>query len=119
MIELNKLVVGYRNKPVAAPISGIFVAGSLTAIKGANGAGKSTLLKTLCGVQPAVSGEISYEPGVKKNMSWLPQRADIDSGIIASKMKSQRRIRYECRCFCGSWDCPNIATMRIKPSSLV
>lgn len=79
MIKLKKLVVGYQNKAVAAPITGIFSAGSLTAIKGANGAGKSTLLKTLCGLQPVVNGEINYEPGVKHNISWLPQRADIDN----------------------------------------
>ncbi len=79
MIKLKNLMVGYRNKPVAAPITGTFTGGSLTAIKGANGAGKSTLLKTLCGMQPAVSGEVVYEEGAQNNISFLPQHADIDS----------------------------------------
>ncbi len=79
MIELKNLVVGYKNQPVTAPISGRFIQGSLTAIKGANGAGKSTLLKTLNGMLPPVSGGVVYHSGSCHNQCSLPQHSDVDS----------------------------------------
>lgn len=79
MIELNNLVVGYKNQAVTAPITGRFEAGSLTAIKGANGAGKSTLLKTLSGMLTPISGELVYLSGACHKQCSLPQRAEVDS----------------------------------------
>ncbi|MDC0612448.1 ABC transporter ATP-binding protein [Vibrio sp.] len=76
MIHLHNLVVGYQGYGLAEPINGGFKRGSLTAIMGENGAGKSTLLKTICGIQPAVSGSVSINKAV--SLSWLPQQADID-----------------------------------------
>ncbi len=79
MIELNNLVVGYKNQAVATAITGRFEAGSLTAIKGANGAGKSTLLKTLSGMLTPISGEVVYLSGACHKQCSLPQRAEVDS----------------------------------------
>lgn len=76
MIELNDLIVGYQGIGLAEPITGNFKPGTLTAIMGENGAGKSTLLKTICGLQPAISGRVAVTG--QASMSWLPQQADID-----------------------------------------
>lgn len=78
MIYLKELVVGYQGQGLMQPISGRFLPGSLTAIMGENGAGKSTLLKTVCGLQPPVSGSVLFQGTSLNEMSWLPQQADID-----------------------------------------
>ena len=62
VIELKNLSVGYKDRRGdAAVISGIDASlhsGELTCLLGQNGAGKSTLLRTLCGFQPALTGEV-------------------------------------------------------------
>ncbi|QII39362.1 ABC transporter ATP-binding protein [Rouxiella badensis] len=82
MINISKLEVGYERRPVAMPLSGRIVAGSLTAVIGANGAGKSTFLKTLAGLQPAISGSIEFSGSSSKNkrpqLAYLPQQAELD-----------------------------------------
>ncbi|MBF9002252.1 MULTISPECIES: metal ABC transporter ATP-binding protein [Vibrio] len=78
MIKLENVTVGYQGERLTHPISGSFAQGSLTAIMGANGAGKSTLLKTLCGLLPALSGQIEFSQPRKMALSWLPQQSDID-----------------------------------------
>ncbi|MCE0495839.1 metal ABC transporter ATP-binding protein [Vibrio salinus] len=76
MIKLRNLVVGYLGQGLAEPVTGSFSEGSLTAIMGENGTGKSTLLKTICGIQPAIGGDVEIKQCAR--MSWLPQQAEID-----------------------------------------
>lgn len=62
IIETKNLSIGYRfkkkNLVLAQPINIDIKKGELVGIIGANGVGKSTLLRTLCKLQPALSGEI-------------------------------------------------------------
>ncbi|MBR4553032.1 MAG: ABC transporter ATP-binding protein [Bacteroidaceae bacterium] len=60
MLQLNNLVIGYKNQPLTAPLSASFTAGRLLALVGRNGVGKSTLLRCICGLQPALSGDIVW-----------------------------------------------------------
>lgn len=62
-IELRNVSIGYASHVVAADLSASLHAGELTCILGSNGAGKSTLLRTLCGFQPALSGDICLVDG--------------------------------------------------------
>ncbi|EEQ07455.1 ABC transporter-related protein [Yersinia bercovieri ATCC 43970] len=78
MINLRKIEIGYDRNPLTPPIDGCFSAGSLTAIIGANGAGKSTLLKTLAGLQPVVTGQLTFVGGRAPQMAYLPQQAELD-----------------------------------------
>ena len=62
-IETKELCIGYRLKGgrtqiVHDHLNLHLVSGEVTCLLGLNGAGKSTLLRTLCGFQPALSGEI-------------------------------------------------------------
>lgn len=61
-LHIDKLQIGYFNKKqkiyLCQPITVQASAGSLIALIGPNGAGKSTLIKTLCKLQPALSGQI-------------------------------------------------------------
>jgi len=101
MIYLNNLVIGYQGKRLTQPISGQFEEGSLTAVMGENGTGKSTLLKTLCGLQPALSGRVLFKEDAQSKMAWLPQQADIDKGfpinvfdVVAMGCWPERRITF-------------------------
>lgn len=94
MIVLNELSPGYQGKAVTQPINGTFCFGSMTAIIGANGSGKSTLLKTLLGLQPPVSGKVTFENGIAPRTAWLPQLAEMDRQFPATV--------YDVVCM-GSW----------------
>ena len=63
VIETRGLAIGYAAKETKQRIIHDSLqlqlfAGELTSLLGLNGVGKSTLLRTLCGFQPALSGEI-------------------------------------------------------------
>jgi iron complex transport system ATP-binding protein len=63
VIETSGLAIGYMQrgggrKIVHEALRLQLYAGEVTGLLGLNGAGKSTLLRTLCGIQPALGGEI-------------------------------------------------------------
>ncbi|CAI0998180.1 metal ABC transporter ATP-binding protein [Serratia quinivorans] len=78
MISLKQAVVGYGSTPLFPPLSGHFTTGSLTAVVGVNGAGKSTLLKTLAGLLPLQSGDLSFSGNKLPRRAYLPQQAELD-----------------------------------------
>jgi ABC-type cobalamin/Fe3+-siderophores transport system ATPase subunit len=61
-LQLRNLAIGYRNRrkvrTIAADLSAIARRGELTVLLGPNGCGKSTLIRTICGLQPALSGQV-------------------------------------------------------------
>ena len=75
--------------------------GDYLCIVGENGAGKSTLMKTLLNLIPAISGEIIYGDGLKKNeIGYLPQQTDVQRDfpcscfeIVLSGFEGQKGIR--------------------------
>lgn len=62
MIEFRELAIGYRSRrrtsTVAAGLQAVAHRGELTVLLGPNGCGKSTLIRTLCGLQPALGGQV-------------------------------------------------------------
>lgn len=61
MLEIQDLSSGYGPKNILQNVSFSAEAGKITAILGPNGCGKSTLLKTLCGILPAGSGQVTLD----------------------------------------------------------
>lgn len=61
MIELNCISAGYGRKIVLQDVSANFEKGKLTGIIGVNGCGKSTLLKTVLGIVPMTSGDVTID----------------------------------------------------------
>ena len=61
MLELKGLSVGYGKTPVLRNVCLSFERGKLCCIIGVNGSGKSTLVKSIAGVLPVMSGEISAD----------------------------------------------------------
>ena len=58
-ITTNKLSIGYETTVVQRDLNFSLQAGEMVCMLGPNGCGKSTLLRTLAGLQPALSGEIT------------------------------------------------------------
>lgn len=69
MIELSHISTGYGIKIILHDVSVAFEKGKLTSIIGANGSGKSTLLKTILGILPSKSGNITIDGARLKEMS--------------------------------------------------
>jgi iron complex transport system ATP-binding protein len=69
VIELSHISTGYGIKIILNDVSVAFEKGKLTSIIGANGCGKSTLLKTILGILPSKSGNITIDGTRLKEMS--------------------------------------------------
>lgn len=79
---VEEATVSYGNKPALHEITFCVPAGSSVAVVGPNGAGKSTLFKTLMGLLPLRSGNISIHGlplGHHKDcVAYISQREEID-----------------------------------------
>jgi iron complex transport system ATP-binding protein len=72
VLHINNLAIGYgkakRTRVVHEQLSAKMCAGELVCLLGENGSGKSTLIRTLCGFQPALSGNATI---FNKNLTNL------------------------------------------------
>ena len=83
-IALNNLTLGYEQHPAIHHLSGVFKAGSMTAIVGPNGSGKSTLLKGITGSLPPLGGSIDRGSLKTNQIAYLPQLMEIDRNFPIS-----------------------------------
>jgi zinc/manganese transport system ATP-binding protein len=87
-VTLRHLTVGYRERVAVEDVSGIFAAGSLTAIVGANGAGKSTLLHAIAGLVALRHGSIEITGAeIPADLAYLPQSDSIDRDFPISVLE--------------------------------
>ena len=77
-IRIDDLSVGYDRHPAVVGLSGVFAAGSLTAVVGPNGSGKSTLLKALAGHRRPLAGHIDLGGLKPGDIAYLPQAHGLD-----------------------------------------
>jgi zinc/manganese transport system ATP-binding protein len=77
-IVLNDLTLGYNGHPAVHHLSGVFEAGSMTAVVGPNGSGKSTLLKGITGLLHPLGGRLERRGLRTSQLAYLPQQAEID-----------------------------------------
>jgi zinc/manganese transport system ATP-binding protein len=80
-ITLHDLTLGYDGHPAVHHLSGVFEAGSMTAVVGPNGSGKSTLLKGITGFLHPLGGRIDRGSLRTSQFAYLPQQAEIDRGF--------------------------------------
>jgi len=78
ILEVDSVSVFYGDTQALWDISFEVQGGQLVALIGANGAGKTTTLKSICGLQPAGTGQIKYE---NRLISNLPVHEVVDQGI--------------------------------------
>lgn len=72
MLDIRNLTVHYGKAVALQGVSVEIAEGSVVCLVGANGAGKTTLLRTISGLIPGTSGEISFD-GVPLNGMSVPQ----------------------------------------------
>ena len=77
-VRLENITLSYDRHPAVHCVSGIFGAGTLTAIAGPNGAGKSTLLKGIAGLLAPDEGRVVIENGAPCDIAYLPQVTDLE-----------------------------------------
>ena len=87
-ISVTELTVDYDGVTAIKDVDFAVRAEKLTAIVGPNGAGKSTLIRALLGLIPTRTGSIScfgtLPKQYRKNISYVPQRAQIDREFPAN-----------------------------------
>jgi zinc/manganese transport system ATP-binding protein len=76
-VMLDNVTLSYNRHPAVHHISGMFAAGSLTAIAGPNGAGKSTLLKAIAGMITPDEGRIAIDGIKREHIAYLPQASQM------------------------------------------
>lgn len=79
MLTLKNIVTYYGNICALKGISLDVKKGEIVTIIGGNGAGKTTTLKTICGLVPATSGEISF---LDKDITNKSTSDIVGSGIV-------------------------------------
>src|SRR5258708_33169925 len=85
---MRELTVGYRERVAVEAVSGVFAAGSLTAIVGANGAGKTTLLHAIAGLVAPRHGSIEIAVAeAPADLAYLPHTDSIDPGFPISVLE--------------------------------
>ena len=62
MLRVDGLAVARGGVPVLEGVTFTLEPGRALVIRGPNGIGKTTLLRTLCGLQPALAGQMSMPP---------------------------------------------------------
>ena len=77
-ISISNVTLGYEGHPAVHHLNGAIAAGSMTAVVGPNGSGKSTLLKGIVGLLKPIEGHIDVEGLGHREISYLPQQANID-----------------------------------------
>jgi len=77
-IFLHDLTLGYDGHPAVHHLSGVFEAGSMTAVVGPNGSGKSTLVKGITGILPPLGGRIVRGMLRTSQIAYLPQQTEMD-----------------------------------------
>jgi zinc/manganese transport system ATP-binding protein len=77
-LRLDRLTLRHDRHVAVSDLSGLFAAGSLTALVGPNGAGKTTLLRALAGLHKPAAGTIDRGGLQPTGVALLPQGSQLD-----------------------------------------
>jgi iron complex transport system ATP-binding protein len=97
MLHAKALVAGHDGKALLGPLELTLQAGEFTCLIGANGAGKSTLIRTLCGMQPAIAGEVRINAAPLVRMS-AAQRARELAVVLTDRIDVDALSGYDLVC---------------------
>lgn len=86
MIQCNNLKCGYHADSLMKPVTFSVKKKDYLLIVGENGCGKTTLMKTLLGLIPAISGELTFDNKIKR-IGYLPQKIEISDDFPATVME--------------------------------
>ena len=103
VIEIKNLTIGYGERHVVSDVNASISEGEIVGIIGRNGAGKSTLLKTIRGLLPKHSGEITYlgkkleeyhEKELACKVAYLQQHVEVGFGYTGQDIVLAGRYPY-------------------------
>ena len=85
LMTCRDLSLGYDGDVLVRDLNFEVNAGDYLCIVGENGAGKSTLMRTLLGLQPPLSGTITFGEGLRRqDLGWLPQQTPVQRDFPAA-----------------------------------
>ena len=103
VIEIKNLTIGYGERHVVSEVNASIHEGEIVGIIGRNGAGKSTLLKTIRGLLPKHSGEVTYlgkkleeyhEKELACKVAYLQQHVEVGFGYTGQDIVLAGRYPY-------------------------
>ena len=103
VIEIKNLTIGYGERHVLSNVNATISEGEIVGIIGRNGAGKSTLLKTIRGILPKHSGEVTYlgkkleeyhEKELACKVAYLQQHVEVGFGYTGQDIVLAGRYPY-------------------------
>lgn len=97
VLAAKGLIAGYGSKPLLGPLDLNLAPGQFACLIGANGAGKSTLIRTLCAMQPALSGQPLLDGQPLAELSAV-ERARRLSVVLTEKVTATLMTGYELAC---------------------
>src|SRR5215510_16353921 len=77
LVFLRDVILGYDSMPVVQDVNLAIYPGRLIGLAGPNGSGKTTLLRTILGLLPPLSGDVSRNCPLS-NFGYVPQSAALD-----------------------------------------
>ncbi|HET7726331.1 MAG TPA: ABC transporter ATP-binding protein [Candidatus Limnocylindrales bacterium] len=104
MIELSRVTVAYRGRPVVADVDLTIRPGERVALVGPNGAGKSTLLRVITGINQPTAGSVALrgEPvrrlspaAIARRVAMVPQQATLPFATRVEEVVALGRIPHE------------------------
>jgi ABC-type cobalamin/Fe3+-siderophores transport system ATPase subunit len=93
MIELDSVTIGIADRILVRGIDARIEAGEFLAVLGPNGVGKTTLLRALCGLRPAVAGQIALDGAPLRQRSALERARSIAFVTADDAMIETLRVR--------------------------
>ncbi|MBK9137432.1 MAG: ABC-F family ATP-binding cassette domain-containing protein [Verrucomicrobia bacterium] len=100
MLTLADVSKGYAGRTLFAGVSLTLTREDRVGLIGANGAGKSTLFSIILGQEPADTGEVTFQRGIR--LGHLPQESapagdetvlELATGVSPELVETQRRLR--------------------------
>lgn len=77
LVRCDKLVIGYRGRPLLPPCDLEIRRGSFVALVGRNGSGKTTFVRTILGLQPPIAGRVARAHSSVR-MAYVGQGASLE-----------------------------------------
>ncbi len=96
-LSTHGLTVGHGGQALLGPLDLALPAGRFVCLIGANGAGKSTLIRTLCGMQPAVAGEVRLG-GVALHRITATERARRLAVVLTERVDVAQMTGHDLAC---------------------
>ena len=102
ILEVNQLYSGYQNVAVIQDVSFKLAAGQITGLIGLNGAGKSTLLKTILGLLPIQSGQVTINKltldqdhqAYARQIAYIPETPILYEGLTLQEHIEMTALGY-------------------------